>query len=204
MCPERPLCSTRTQWTLLAVGEARVHFGGGRMGAHKPPAAVVTPVNTLGWGRAGSVRGGTRPGHPRLYLLEPESASGCGCGAAGRGGAGRACPRAGAGLKGGGARGDWVRALGRQSELSCRAVQVSLRSAQPPSLGLVKALRPASPPPPLPPDSHSHPARASPTAASIAAGCSLRPTPAATPSATFPWPSSPQCLTLTLGLRNAR
>lgn len=55
------------------------------MGARKPPAALATRVNTLGWGRAGSARGGTRPGHPRLYLLEPESASGCGCGAAGRG-----------------------------------------------------------------------------------------------------------------------
>lgn len=43
------------------------------------------------------------------------------------------------------------------------------------------------------------------SAASIASDCWVRPAPAAaTHSAPFPWPSSPQCLTLTLGLRNAR
>lgn len=118
------------------------------MGAHKSPAALVAPVNTPRGGRAGSARRGTRRGHPRLYLSEPESASGC-CAA----GAGLASPRAGAGPSGGGAHSDWVRARGHQPEPSCRAVQVSLRSAQPPGSDLVRALRLASPPPPLPPDS---------------------------------------------------
>ncbi|KAI5251220.1 Bcl-2-Like Protein 11 [Manis pentadactyla] len=38
----------------------------------------------------------------------------------------------------------------------------------------------------------------------IASGCSVRLSHAATASAPFPWLSSPQCLTLTLELRNAR
>uniref|UniRef100_A0A8I3N1T0 BCL2 like 11 n=1 Tax=Canis lupus familiaris TaxID=9615 RepID=A0A8I3N1T0_CANLF len=154
-------------------------------------------------GRAGGARRGTRPGHPRLYLLEPERASRCG--AAGRGGA--SGPRGGAGPGGGGARGDWLRARGRQSERSCRAVQVSLRSAQPPGLGLARGLRPASPPPPPPPpppDSHSRPTRPSPLRPASPRAARFAPLPPPPLWRPFLGPRPPQCLTLTLGLRNAR
>ncbi|XP_021113639.1 bcl-2-like protein 11 isoform X10 [Heterocephalus glaber] len=111
-------------------------------------AAICPPSHSGKHARAAGVRcrepGGTTPASTCPLPARAGGPGGAGWGLP-------ALPRgrnlAGAEPSGGGARGDWARALGRQSELGCRAAQVSLRSAQPLGLELGGALRPALSPP---------------------------------------------------------
>lgn len=151
---------------------------------------------------------GTRRGRPRLYLSEPARVSGC-SGAE----AGLSSPRAGRDLAGAGhaviGRGlgaaslSWAAGL-RRFHFAPRSLQVSsLQERLVPRRRRRRRRRHHR-------YRHHHrlltvALRVLFSAASIASDCWVRPAPAAaTHSAPFPWPSSPQCLTLTLGLRNAR
>lgn len=107
------------------VGAGRGRTPGWGMGAHTAASNPSPSVNTPGGGWAGGAP--RRP--PRLHLLQPTRA-GAATGGAGAAG-GRALAGAGPTAIG--------RGRGRRPERGCRAVQVSLRSAPPPGLELVRS-----------------------------------------------------------------
>ncbi|XP_066233797.1 bcl-2-like protein 11 isoform X6 [Saccopteryx leptura] len=146
----------------------------------------------LGLGERRAQREPGRP--PRLYLRQLVRAEATGR----RGGAGRGW----AGFGGGGADSDWPRARGRGPELGCRAAQVSLRSARSEALKLYRSLPPVTQPvPPRGPCRRSaRPAHCGQHHLGLLGSPSFR----RHHLGAFPWPAPPQCLTLTLRLRNAR